>query len=382
MPFLRSKSQLEVTKEQRAILTRVAGSRTDQARRVERARILLLLADGQHPHDIGKQLNMKPLKIYRLLNKALELGSITALDDLKRSGRPPEISPEARVWVTSLACQKPKDLGYSYELWTTRLLSQHIREKAQEAGHPSAAQIGSGTISRILSGQEIKPHKVNYYLERRDPDFDEKMAQVLVVYQQVEWCLQAQSPETREMIVVSYDEKPGIQAIGNTAPDLPPVPGKHATVQRDHEYVRHGTLSLLAGIDLMTGRVIGSVEERHRSCEFVSFLQKLDAEYPETAKIQVILDNHSAHTSKETRAYLQTAPNRFEFVFTPKHASWLNIIESFFAKMTKSMLRHIRVESKEDLRQRILLYLEEVNRNPVPFRWRYKMESATADTPL
>ena len=126
----------------------------------------------------------------------------------------------------------------------------------------------------------------------------------------------------------------------------------------------------------MTGRVIGSVEDRHRSCEFVAYLKKLNEEYPDTAKIQVILDNHSAHTSKETRAYLQTVPNRFEFVFTPKHASWLNIIESFFAKMTKSMLRHIRVQSKEELRERILLYLEEVNRNPVTFRWKYKMQSA------
>ena len=184
------------------------------------------------------------------------------------------------------------------------------------------------------------------------------------------------------MVVVSYDEKPGIQAIGHTAPDLPPVAGRHATVQRDYEYVRHGTLSLLAGIDLLTGRVIGMVEERHRSREFVSYLQKLDAEYVDTAKIQVILDNHSAHTSKETRAYLQTVPNRFEFVFTPKHASWLNIIESFFAKMTKSMLRHIRVSSKEELRERILQYLDEVNANPVPFRWRYKMESATRQAQL
>ncbi|WP_231877748.1 IS630 family transposase [Ferroacidibacillus organovorans] len=321
MPFQRSKTQLEITQDQHDVLSRVSSSRTDQARRVERAKLLLLLDEGQHPNEIGKQLSMKTLKIYRLLNKALELGPIAALDDLKRSGRPPEITPDAHAWITSLACQKPKDLGYSYEVWTTRLLSRHVREKALYAGHPSAVNIGSATISRLLSGQDIKPHKVEYYLERRDPDFDEKMAQVLIVYQQVEWCLQDGSAQTREMVVVSYDEKPGIQAIGNTAPDLPPVPGKHATVQRDHEYVRYGTLSLLAGIDLMTGRVIGSVEDRHRSCEFVAYLKKFNEEYPNTAKIQFILDNHSAHTSKETRAYLQTVPNRFEFVFTPKHAS-------------------------------------------------------------
>ena len=104
---------------------------------------------------------MKPLKVYRLLNKALELGPIAALDDLKRSGRPPEITPDARAWITSLACQKPKDLGYSYEVWTTRLLSRHVREKALDTGHPSAVNTGSVTISRLLSGQDIKPHKVS-----------------------------------------------------------------------------------------------------------------------------------------------------------------------------------------------------------------------------
>lgn len=376
MPFVRSKAQLELSKDQRETLTRIAQSRTDQARRVERARLLLELADQRTPNEIAAERNIQPVKVYRLLNKALEIGPIAALDDLQRSGRPPQITADARAWITSIACQKPKDLGYSYELWTTRLLSEHVRKHAQEAGHPSVARIGSGTISRLLSEQDIKPHKVSYYLERRDPEFEEKMAQVLVVYQQVEWSFEEQGAHTREMVVVSYDEKPGIQAIGHTAPDLPPVAGRHATVQRDYEYVRYGTLSLLAGIDLLTGRVIGTVEDRRRSREFVSYLQKLDAAYVDTAKIQVILDNHSAHTSRETRAYLQTMPNRFEFVFTPKHASRLNIIETFFAKMTKSVLRHIRVSSKEELRERILKYLDEINENPVPFRWRYKMESA------
>ncbi|GAC44175.1 IS630 family transposase [Paenibacillus popilliae] len=116
---------------------------------------------------------------------------------------------------------------------------------------------------------------------------------------------------------------------------MPPVAGKHSTIGRDSEYKRHGTLSLLAGIDLVTGEVIGSIEERHRSREFVDFLKKLDAHYSPELGIQIIEDNHSAHISKETNAYLESRPNRFEFVFTPKHGSWLNGIESFFAKMTK-----------------------------------------------
>jgi transposase len=177
---------------------------------------------------------------------------------------------------------------------------------------------------------------------------------------------------------VSYDEKPGIQAIGTTADDLPPVPGEHPTISRDPEYKRRGTMSLLAGIDLVTGQVIGSVEDRHRSKEFVEFLKKLDSIYKPGLRIQIILDNHSAHTSKETKAYLETVPDRFEFVFTPKHGSWLNIIEVFFAKMTKQVLRHLRVQSKEELKQRIEQYLEEINANPVPFRWKYEMDGSVS----
>lgn len=135
-------------------------------------------------------------------------------------------------------------------------------------------------------------------------------------------------------------------------------------------------MALMAAIDLVGGEVHGSVVERHRSREFVDFLKMLDAHYESGLRIQVILDNHSAHTSKETRAYLETVSNRFEFVFTPKQGSWLNVIETLFSKMTRSFLRGIRVASKEDLKERIELYLHEVNANPVPFRWRYGMESA------
>ena len=220
----------------------------------------------------------------------------------------------------------------------------------------------------------MRPHKITYYLERRDPDFDVKMEQVLCVYRQIDvW--RESGPPAEIAAVLSYDEKPGIQAIGNTAPDIPPVPGEHATWSRDHEYVRFGTLSLLSGIDLLSGHAFGIVRERHRSAEFVEFLQMVDAHYAVDKKIQIVLDNHSAHTSQETRKYLDTKPNRFEFVFTPKHGSWLNLVESFFAKMAKTILRGIRVASKDELSARIELYLNELNAVPSVYRWKYKIET-------
>jgi transposase len=176
--------------------------------------------------------------------------------------------------------------------------------------------------------------------------------------------------------IISYDEKPGLQAIGNTAPDLPPQPGSHLGWARDHEYKRHGTLSLLAGINLLTGRVHASVENRHRSREFVGFLKKLDAAYPTDTAIKLILDNHSAHISKETKAWLETQPTgRFTFVFTPKHGSWLNLVEGFFSKIARSMLRGIRVASKDELKARILVYLDDLNRDPVIHSWTYKIDA-------
>ena len=168
---------------------------------------------------------------------------------------------------------------------------------------------------------------------------------------------------------VSVDEKPGIQATALTAPDLPPVPGQQASVSRDYEYVRHGTVSILAGIDLHTGHIFANVEDRHRSVEFIGLLKKIDEHYPPDALIRVVLDNHSVHISKETVAYLATRPARFEYVHTPKHGSWLNLIECVFSKMARTFLRHIRVQSKEELKARILKGIAEINASPVVFRW-------------
>jgi hypothetical protein len=148
------------------------------------------------------------------------------------------------------------------------------------------------------------------------------------------------------------------------------VLGLHGAIQRDHEYVRLGTLSVLSGIDFLTGHVHRAARERHRSAEFIELLQEMDGYCPPGTEIQVIPDNHSAHTSKQTRSWLESRSGRFAFVFTPKHGSWLNIIESFFAKLSRTVLRDIRVTSKEELRERIEQYLDELNEHPVPFRWR------------
>ena len=173
--------------------------------------------------------------------------------------------------------------------------------------------------------------------------------------------------------VISYDEKPGIQAIATTSDDLLPDE-KHKTINRDYEYKRLGTVSLLAGIDLQTGEAIPLVRESHTSKDYIDFLKLLDSKYPKGDKIRLVLDNLKVHTSDETRKYLATVPNRFEFVFTPKHGSWLNLVEGFFSKMTRQSLKGIRVKTKDELVARIYKYFDEVNAEPVVYRWKYKLE--------
>jgi hypothetical protein len=306
----------------------------------------------------------------------LAVGADAALKDAYHRPKAPAITEDGAAWVVHLACCKPKDLGYAAEVWTRSALARHVRACAIQAGHPSLARAGKATVQRILAKQSLHPERVKYYLERRDPDFESKMREVLMVYQEV--ALQNQNGAlVTAVVTVSVDEKPGVQAIANTAPDLPPAPGKHASIGRDHEYKRMGTCSILAALDLHTGHVTARVERRHRSREFVALLKDLDAYYPAECTIRIILDNHSAHISKETHTFLASRPNRFKYVLTPKHGSWLNIVETLFGKMARTILRHIRVASWEELRERILRGIAEMNAAPVVHRW--KKFDAAAD---
>ena len=377
MAFPRTRAELQLDADVRLRLLSLTRAREVSVAGAERAQILLAYADGETVSAIARQLGTNRPKVERCIDKALQFGPLEALKDLPRAGRPPRITPEARAWAVSLACQKPKELGYSYELWTLQLLASHIRAQCEEAGHPSLCAVSRGSLQKLLSERELKPHRIRYYLERRDPDFDEKMAQVLCVYHEVALAKSNGGPDGELTAYLSYDEKPGIQAIENLAPDLPPVPDEQPCISRDHQYRRHGTLTLLAGLDLSDGTVHALIEDRHRSREFVAFLKLLDGYYPPEARLKIILDNHSAHISKETRAYLASRPNRFEFVFTPTHGSWLNLIEAFFAKMAKTVLRGMRVGSKQELKQRLLQYFAEINATPVVFRWKYGLDQIT-----
>jgi transposase len=287
--------ELAIEEEDLSRLRAIARSRTEPASWVVRAQMLLAYRDNPSCSAVGRALGVHHQTVQRCVERAVAYGPLAALDDLPRPGKERTITAEARAWLVDLACRKAKDLGYPHELWTTRLLALHAREHGPAAGHGCLAKLAQGTVCKILSRQAIKAHKVRYYLERRDAEFEEKMAQVLCVYREVailKKAVAADKEHGKPVAIVSYDEKPGIQAIATTSPDLPPKPGRYASFARDHEYKRHGTVSLLAGIDLLNGRIHALAKDRHRSREFIEFLKLLDAAYPADTAIKLILDNH------------------------------------------------------------------------------------------
>lgn len=375
---------ITLTNEEVLYLQSLTRQRTIQAQVVDRAKMLLYKAQGASNSDIAERLDVNINTVKLCLSKFREGGVQRALFDDKRKGRPVEITDDAIAWIISIACQRPADLGYAQELWTLKNLHQYIQNHAEEAGYSRLTTITKPMVQKILNQSEIKPFKIKYYCEKRDPDFETKMHDVLVVYKQVEM----QFDENGDIIVstdspmihtISCDEKPGIQAIATTSDDLRPTEG-NSCVYRDYEYKRLGTLSLIAGIDLLTGIAIPVVSETHKSSDFICLLKKIDEMYPEGDVIRIICDNHSAHKSKEVQNYLATKPEgRYVFVFTPKHASWLNLIECFFSKMTKQMLKGIRVKSKQELADRIYQYFDEINKEPVVFHWTYKLDEISEE---
>lgn len=371
---------ISLTEAEKNTLESILHQSTIEARMYIRAKILLLKDKGHTNAYIVDKLDICRQSVRLCIDKYIEGGIECALHDSKGRGRKAEITDADITWVINKACQKPKDFGYSAELWYPASFTRFINSIAEKEGHPRMATVTETTLRKIMATAKIRPFKVTYYCEKRDPDFDSKMHDVLVIYKQISLQFDEEGnlkpQEGFSVHTLSYDEKPGMQAMGVTTEDRSPVPGtdKVSTIWRDYEYVRFGTLSLLAAIDLLTGEAIPLVSPTHKSSDFVRFLKILDEKYPSGDKIRLILDNHSAHTSQETQKYLNTVPGRFEFVFTPTHGSWLNMVEGFFSKMTKQMLNGIRVTGKEELENRIYRYFEEINEVPVPYHWSYKLD--------
>jgi len=225
--------RLVLTSEEQKQIRQLRESQTEPWREVQRARILWRYHSGQSVAEIARAVKMTRKSVAKWIAKALAMGVGAALKDTYHRPKAPVITEEAKAWVVHLACSKPKELGYAAEVWTRKSLARHVREHAVEAGHPALSQAAKATVQRILAAPPLHPEKVKYYLQRRDPDFMAKMREILLVYREVDLQNGNGRALIPKIVTLSVDEKPGVQAIANTAPDLPPVPGKHATVARD-----------------------------------------------------------------------------------------------------------------------------------------------------
>ena len=380
----RKRRELKISEEDIQRLEKIAKSRKLPSRSVQRANIILQIHAGKTNDEISEEVHVSKTMINNTVKKLFSFGVDAAMEDLARPGKPKIITSEAKMWVVHLACQLPQDVpdGPRAQLWSLQALSKYVQTHCEKEGHPTLLHVSKSKVWSILNDNSIKPHQVKYYLVKKDPNFKEKAEAVLLLYKRVEWILQFTRDEVAAgqsadslagETVISYDEKPGIQAIINIAPDLPPTK-EHGNMARDYEYKRAGTVSLLAGIDLLNGSVTGLVRDTHSSNDFIEFLNTLDSKYDDDIVIRIILDNHSAHRSKKVMDYLSKKPGRFQFTFTPKHASWLNLVESFFGKMARQCLNKLRVPSKEALIEIINRWIDTINETPVIFRWKWKLE--------
>jgi transposase len=340
---MRTAAAVELNSEQRQALERMARSRSLPARVVERARIVLLAAEGLENKQIAQRMGMTPEKAARWRNR-FRAGGITALEkDAPRPGRTRTITErQVKKIVAMTLHQKPANATH----WSTRSMAR-------------ATSISEASVRRIWRAHGLKPHQLRTFKLSRDPNFTEKLEDIVGLY--------LNPPE--HAVVLCADEKSQIQALDRTQPGLPMKKGRCGTMT--HDYKRNGTATLFAALDALEGKVISMCDDRHRHQEWLKFLRAIDYVVPEDKQIHMIVDNYATHKHPRVQRWLDRHP-RFHMHFTPTGCSWLNMVERFFRDLTENRLRRSVFRSVEELITAIFDYIDLHNENPKPFIWTAK----------
>ena len=342
--------QVAVSAQDRVVLERIVRARKCERRILERAQIVLLAADGLSAPAIAARVGCSE-KLVKRWRSRYQRDGLAGLRDAPRSGAPLTHGPRTRALLIAKACTRPdaSEEGARRERWTYEQLGREVGMSASQA-------------HVILQRAEIKPHLTDYWImsDFSRPEFEERCADICGLY--------VDPPEN--VLVVSIDEKTGIQAKAPVRPDTPPEPGKPA--RREHEYKRNGTQCLFAALKVHHGEVLGMASKTRNRFDLIRFLDQLDSEIPEVEgqKIVAISDNLSTRGTDEVTAWLAQHP-RWSFQFTPKHASWLNQIEIFFSILYRRLLKHGIFTSETDLAQQLLAFIETYNQTAKPFKWTY-----------
>jgi len=341
-----ARKEIQLTADERKALENIVKKSTSEQRMVLRAQIIQLAAEGHRNKDIMKILDVsKPVVVK--WRKRFAQDRLEGLNDAPRSGKPRVYGPEVRIKVAAEACKPPE--GQTH--WSTRNLAKHI------------GKINYTTVHRILKAEKIKPHLHKMWKDSNDPDFESKMMEVVGLY--------LNPPENA--IVLSVDEKTAIQALGRPKPNKPVKPGQVEKVS--HEYIRHGTQSLIAALAVHEGTVTGQCFDRHRHEEFLIFLKYLARCYPRV-ELHLIMDNLSMHKHEEIEKWLKRN-KRVQVHFTPTYASWLNQIELWFSILARKIVRRGVFSSKQELVNKIMEFIKRYNKEAKPFRWTYTGDPLT-----
>ena len=350
MPAAGVGKRLVISEEDRVELERIVRASSSEVRMVERARIVLAAGEGLTTEQIARRVGCGERTVKKWRPRYQRQG-IAGLRDAPRPGAPLTHGPETRALLIAKACTRPQsaESGARRERWTYEELGGEVGMSGSQA-------------HVILSRAEIKPHRTDYWImsDFSREEFQERCADVCGLY--------VDPPEN--VLVLSIDEKTGIQAKSPVKPDLAPAPGRPA--RREHEYKRNGTQCLFAALQVHAGEVLGMASKTRDRYDLIRFLDQLDAQLPvvQGQKIVAITDNLSTRGTQEVQDWLQAHP-RWGFQFTPKHASWLNQIEIFFSILHRRLLKHGIFTSEDDLAQQMLAYIETYNQTAKPFKWTY-----------
>ena len=340
---MRVAPRIDLSSEDRAALEQQARGRSLPARLVERSRIVLRAADGLQDREIAAELGITPEKAARWRKRFLQGGTEALAKDAPRPGRGRTIKDRKVASIVKLTTSsKPASATH----WSTRSM-------AEKAG------VSEATVRRIWRAHGLKPHLSRSFKVSNDPQFAEKLADVVGLY--------LNPPE--HAIVLSVDEKSQIQALDRTQPGLPIKKGRCGTMT--HDYKRNGTATLFAALDTLDGRVISMCDDRHRHQEWLRFLRIIDKLTPKDKQVHLIVDNYATHKHPLVKRWLERRP-RFHVHFTPTSCSWLNMVERFFRDLTEKQLRRGVFRNVEELLESIGEYIDNHNRQPKPFIWTAK----------
>ena len=327
----------------------VLADRNRPQKHVARARIILASAERLEVAEVARRAGLSRPAVWRWQQRFAEAGVDGLLrDKTRKPGKP--ATPDATVRaVVALTCGEPPGEATH---WTGRMMAK-------------ATGLSLRTVQRIWAAHKLQPHRLRSFKRSRDPEFVAKLADIVGLY----------LAPPRHAVVLSVDEKSQIQALDRTQPGLPLKPGKAGTMT--HDYVRHGTTTLFAALNILDGTVLGRCMQRHRHQEFIRFLNAVEAAVPAGKLVHCILDNYATHKHPKVRAWLDRH-DRWTFHYTPTSGSWLNAVETFFSAMTRRRLRRGVFRSLVDLQAAINRYLAEHNADPKPFVWTATPESIIA----